>query len=897
MPTGFFSMCYKDAPQLLAANIGVLCLKGLGRPFKCKLLHLALRHALPSGKRNLACGAVGIRGFTASGGHLKIHIRNFSTKLRWPSGVLVFVLAFFFAEPLLSAQETIVQLPPGIGNLDHLAVNGDTLSVRSGRDSLTVQPVATNVLRVHYHPNGATSPRTQVLDPNHTWSRKILAKIRTDTDPITIATDAMTVRISKDPVRLTIRDAAGHQLLTEPRDGGVYAGGLRFQSEPREQFFGINATSIPGLNLDPRQDIRSGVLRQGGTVSAGRQGDGGAPLIYTTQFGVLIDSDGGHFDVPQFAGAFQFSGGSRKDIEFFVIVGDPMTVMHAVADISGHPPMMPKWTLGFINSQWGTTEAEVTKIVRTYRAKQIPIDGFILDFDWKAWGEDNYGEWRWNSSSGPGNVSPDKYPDGASGKFAREMRAQGIKLVGILKPRIVTRNVQGKPTEASKYAQDHHFFFSWEKPYLDYFSRRPARDIDFSKSAARAWFWQHLIPAYRAGIQYFWNDEADAMGEIVFPNFQSEDMQRALYEGARSISNQRVWSLNRNFYLGAQRYAYGEWSGDIRTGFASMARQEPRMLSTVSLGEPHWSMDTGGFIGHPDPENYARWMEFAAFVPIMRVHGSFGEHRQPWVYGPQAEADAKSAIDLRYRLLPYMYAYERQAHDGDVGIVRPLFWEFPDDARYTVGITDEWMFGDDLLVAPIVDQGQKYRTIYLPPGKWIDYFRGPEYDGGKDIIYTVDPQTWADIPLFVRAGAILPTQNVQQYVSQQPVSRVYLNVFPTAKPTTFTYYDDDGITYAYEKGVFYQQQLTASDDGKVVHFEAAAPTGTYVPALQQYEVRLHGIAARTVMIGGTPGTHDANVAQLETTRGAAWATGTDQYGPVTIVMIPAKTAENIAATR
>jgi alpha-glucosidase (family GH31 glycosyl hydrolase) len=807
------------------------------------------------------------------------------------------ILQSFAAGVPLRAQGTPVQTPRGIGKLDRVAVNGDTLNLRAGRDSLTVQVVESNILRVHYHPNGATSPRTQVLDPARKWSNGVPAKITSVADPITISTDAMLVKISKDPVRLAVFDHAGRELLAEPRDGGVFAGGLRFQAAARSRFCGIDATSIPGLNLDPRQDIRLGLVRQGGEVRAGRQGDGGAPLLYTTEYGVLIDSDGGNFTSPQFTGAFQFSGGSRKDIEYFVIVGSPITMMHGVADITGHPPMMPKWTLGFMNSQWGTTEAEVTNIIDTYRVKQIPIDGFILDFDWKAWGEDDYGEWRWNSTNGPGNVSPDKYPDGASGRFAQEMRGKGIKLVGILKPRIVMRNTQGDLTTAAKYAQDHHFFFDWEKPYFDYFSKRPAADIDFSNPEARKWFWQHFIPAYQAGIQYFWNDEADSMGEIVFPNFQFEDMQRALYDGARSIGNRRVWSINRNFYLGAQRYAYGEWSGDIRTGFASMAQQETRMLSTISLGEPHWSMDTGGFIGHPTPENYARWMEFAAFVPIMRVHGQFNEHRQPWVYGPQAEADAKAAIDLRYQLIPYMYAYERKAHDTGVGIVRPLFWEFPDDAQRTVEITNEWMFGDDLLVAPIVREGQEHCTIYLPRGTWTDYFRGQRYDGGKDIVYTVDPHTWADIPLFVRTGAILPTERVQQYVGQRPVKRIYLDVFPASTTTSFTYYDDDGMTYAYEKGAFYRQRLTTRDDGTAVHFDAAAPAGTYVPALQEYEVRLHRITARTVTIGDTAVSHYANVAELENASGSGWATGTDRYGAVTVVTIPAGTAENILAAR
>jgi alpha-glucosidase (family GH31 glycosyl hydrolase) len=818
------------------------------------------------------------------------------TVLRRKTLLIVCALLSFAFARFAQAQEAPRQehLPPGIGNLTGVAVDGDTLKLSVGSDTITVQVVEPDILRVHYHPGGQTTPRTAVLDPNRTWQNDTPAKIEAASDPMVIFTASMIVKISRTPVRLAIYDRADHLLLKEPQEGGVYAGGLRFTSGVSGPFFGIDATSIPGQNADRREDVRSGVQRSGGRAAASRQGGGGAPFVYTTEYGLLVDSVGGNFDI--FDGSVKFSGGSRKDVEYFVIVGDPKAIMRGNADISGHAPMVPKWTLGFMNSQFGTTQAEVTQIIDTYRAKQIPIDGFILDFDWKAWGEDNYGEWRWNSTSGQGNVSPDKYPDGASGKFARDMHDKGVKLVGIYKPRIVLRNVQGGLTEAAKYAYDHKFFFDWEQPYIDYFSNRPALDIDFSKPEARAWFWEHMIPAYRAGIQYFWNDEADSISEMVFPDLQNEDMERAMYEGARSIGNQRVWSINRNFYLGAQRYAYAQWSGDISTGFDSMAWQEPRMLSTIDLGEPHWSMDTGGFNGNPDPENYARWMEFAAFVPIMRVHGNLNDHRQPWVYGEQAEADAKAAIELRYRLIPYMYAYERQAHLNGIGIVRPIFWDFPDD-RLVLNLTDEWMFGDEMLVAPIVREGQARRSIYLPAGQWIDYFRGQRYAGGQTINYSVNPETWSDIPLFVRAGAILPTEDVQQYVGQHPVNLVHLDVFPTATPAVFSYYDDDGITYDYEKGDFYEQRLTASDDGTTVHFDTAAPTGTYKPPLRQYEVRLHGIAARTVAIGGSGSKHFANVSELESVHADGWATGNDRYGPVTVVVVEAGTAEHIAATR
>jgi alpha-glucosidase (family GH31 glycosyl hydrolase) len=811
-----------------------------------------------------------------------------------PKTLILCVVLVLVAATLSRAQQPREPDPPGIANLDSVTVSGATLTLRAGQDTVTVQIVEPNILRVDYQPHGQTSPSTPVIDPNHIWRNDTRARIETDSDPIVISTDRMIVKISKTPLRFAIYDAANQLLLQEPKEGGVYSGGLRFAYTTSSPFFGIEGTSLPAENVDSRQDVRSGMRRSGGAVRAGRQGDGGAPLAYTTTFGVLVDSDGGDFVIRD--GMFRFGGSSRSDVEYFAILGNPKTIMRGVADISGHPPMMPKWTLGFMNSQWGATQVEVKQIINTYRAKQIPIDGFILDFDWKAWGEDDYGEWRWNSTSGAGNVHPDKFPDGASGEFAQQLLSQGIKLVGIFKPRILLRNADSDLTTAAKYAYDHRFFFGWEQPYPDYFSKRTALDIDFSQPAARSWYWEHMVPAYRTGIRYFWNDEADAIGNTLFPNFQHANMARAMYEGVRALVDQRVWSINRNFYLGAQRYAYAEWSGDEHTGFANMALQPPRMLSIINLGEPHWSMDTGGFHGHPTDENYSRWMQLAAFVPIMRVHGVLNEHRQPWVYGAQAEADAKAAIELRYRLMPYMYAYELQAHETAAGIVRPLFWDFPDDGK-TASLTDEWMFGDELLVAPILGEGQAHRSIYLPRGLWIDYFRGQRYEGGRPIVYSVDPQTWSDIPLFIRDGAIIPTQDLQQYVGDRPVTRVYLDVFPTKTETSFTYYDDDGNTYAYEKGVFYEQHLATSDNGSAVRFDAAVPVGTYTPALREYEVRLHGIKARSVTINDAKSRHYANLSELESGGVEGWTEANDRYGDVTIVNIGAFTAKHVAASR
>ncbi len=717
--------------------------------------------------------------------------------------------------------------------------------VRNGSARYEIQVVEPNVVRIHVVPNGKATPRTLVLDP-HLALHSSATQGNYTARSVQLTTPHMTVKVSLRPFALEIDDPHG-AVFTQSGEAMPHA--LHVTLADAGPFFGIDNTSLPGSNLDPRQDIRKGIVRDGGTALAGLQGDGGAPLVYTKRYGMLIDSNGGSFDVD--SGAIDFHGGSRPDVEYFAIVGPPLATMRAVADLSGHAPMMPKWSLGFINTQWGSTESEVRSIIAGYRNREIPIDAFILDFDWKAWGEDNYGEWRWNSTRGAGSVAPDKFPDGASGAFAADMLRDGVKLGGIFKPRILLTNANGTPTAAAKYAEAHHFFLRWQKPYREYFSHREARDIDFSIPAARAWYWEHTVPAYRAGIVAFWNDEADAAGDArdLFPNLQFLDMQRALYDGVRSADDRRVFSLNRNFYLGSQRYGYGEWSGDIETSFDSMREQAIRMLGTVGLGEPHWSMDTGGFDGHPSPENYARWMQFAALVPIMRVHGTLGEKRQPWVYGAQAQSVAKSAIDLRYRLLPYFYSYERAAYEDGAGIVRPLSWAFPDDGD-AVYQTDEWMDGDALLAAPIFGEGQTHRDVYLPAGTWYDYFRGTRFPGGTTIDYNVDARTWADIPLFVREGSIVATQTVQQWVGQQPATNVRLDVYPSLKRIArFGYYDDDGTTYAYERGVYFKQEIEAREDSKGFHVTAAQPEGSYKPPVQTYTIVVHGVGTQNDRFG------------------------------------------------
>ena len=318
-----------------------------------------------------------------------------------------------------------------------------------------------------------------------------------------------------------------------------------------------------------------------------------------------------------------------------------------------------------------------------------------------------------------------------------------------------------------------------------------------------------------------------------------------------------------------------------------MQNQAVRMLATLNLGESHWSMDTGGFGGHPTPEVYARWMQFAAFVPIFRVHGDKFEKRQPWVYGPIAEAAATRAIRLRYEMMPYIYSAERHTYETGIGIVRPLLWVFPTDPNATAQV-NEWMFGDALLAAPVLEHDAKERSVYLPNGKWYEYFTGEMFTGGQLVSLKTDPTTWSGLPLFVRDGSILATQPARDHTNQSPVTEITLDIFPNNEPSHFVYYDDDGATYSYEKGAFYRQEIQARRSGQWDSVKLNVPTGSFHPSLRTYLVRVHGRRSDVVTVNGKPLKSQPSPQLFKTGTTASWIVSNDRFGSVTLVRVPSQ---------
>ncbi|WP_040949206.1 TIM-barrel domain-containing protein, partial [Gorillibacterium massiliense] len=383
--------------------------------------------------------------------------------------------------------------------------------------------------------------------------------------------------------------------------------GIHFLHNTSDNIYGIRSYSAF------EGDSSSDLLRNDSShaAHAGEQGDSGGPFMWSSAgYGVLVDSDGGYPYTESATGKLEFYYGgtppegrryTKQDVEYYVMLGKPTEIMSSFSDITGKSPMFPKWGLGFINFEWDTNESEVTSNVDTYRAKNIPIDAFGFDYDWKNYGQSNYGEFTWNTTN---------FPDAASTALKTSMSAKGMKMIGITKPRIVTKDVNNVATTQGTDAAAGGYFYPGQAEYTDYFIPVKVQSIDPYNSAERSWYWNHSTGAFDKGIAGWWNDETDKVSSggatYWFGNFTTGSMAQTMYEGQRAYTtnNQRVWQTSRTYYPGAQRYGTSLWSGDIgiqyfkgdRINWADgLQEQRAVMLSSIDNGQPKWGMDTGGF--------------------------------------------------------------------------------------------------------------------------------------------------------------------------------------------------------------------------------------------------------------------------------------------------------------
>lgn len=563
---------------------------------------------------------------------------------------------------------------------------------------------------------------------------------------------------------------------------------------------------------------------------------------------MFIHQPFGSFDLSAEHGLFTPRPQASLPLDVFVVSSsDPKTIMREYARITGLPEMPARWTLGYQQSSRTLAGAEeVLRIARTFREKQLPCDALIYlgtEFAPSGWNTRN-GEFTWHPTNFP---NPKAIVD--------ELHAQHFRVVVhvVIEGRTLTGAVHdactANPLPSGRTADDR-----WP----------PDRQA--------ACYWPVHKTAMDIGVDGWWPDQGDGLDGPSRLN-----RHRMYSEGTQVYRpNERPFALHRNASPGIQRFGGYIWSGDTRARWDTLALHVPIAINSGLSGFPYWGSDIGGFnpTAEYTAELHVRWFQFGAFCPSFRAHGRNWHLKLPWGWSggdggpfeagawraaagelerPEIETIQRTYLEFRYRMLPYLYTAMRESHETGLPIMRALWLHYPNDAT-AVARGDEFLWGNDILVAPVVEKGATSRRVYLPSGTWYDYWTEERVVGGREIDRAVDLAT---TPVYVRAGAVLPVGPVKQYADEPSEEPTTLVVYPGVDGTS-TLYDDDGISFAHRRGDYMRMTMQWQDRARRLSLRLASGARMLPPGERRFNVRVAG-STRLVPVTFTGRTVDVNV--------------------------------------
>ncbi len=463
----------------------------------------------------------------------------------------------------------------------------------------------------------------------------------------------------------------------------------------------------------------------------------------------------------------QWTAQSTKQMDYWITAGDtPAEIEEAYADATGKVPMMPEYGMGFWQCKLRyMTQEEILEVAREYHRRKLPVDVIVVDFfHWP-----HEGDWKFDL---------DYWPDPE--KMVRELKEMGMHLMVSIWP-----TVDGESENYQEMEELGYLTRSEQGKRLGQLGN--AAIIDVTNPDGREYVWSKIKKNYyEKGIHIFWLDEAEPEftgyefshyryfrgADMEVGNIYPREYARMAYEGMEKEGQKNILNLLRCAWAGSQRYGTLVWSGDIDSSFRSLRNQLAAGLNMGISGIPWWTTDIGGFHGGNiyDPkfhELLVRWFEFGAFCPVMRLHGyrepfkaplgttgggkhNSGAENEVWSYGEEVYKICEKYIHLRERMRPYVRQIMEEAHEKGTPAMRPLFYDFPEDKK-AWDIEDEYMFGPDLLVAPVLYEEQRERTLYLPEGLWRNINDGQEYEGGREITVSAPLD---QLPVFAKAGKL-----------------------------------------------------------------------------------------------------------------------------------------------
>jgi len=694
-----------------------------------------------------------------------------------------------------------------------------------------VTPVSIHTFRLSILHGGSPTPaRSDGSLARESWGAPI-AKVKAGSGGSgKIIVAGVEMKISFQPLKILVAKMSGEviqQLAWDENNGA-----LSFLSGG-SPMFGLGEGGPQFDRRGTSDSMRSG---QGAYKLATHGGRVPIPwIIGTSGWAMFFHQPFGTFD---FTGAEnKFQPGNRESrlpLElFFVASQDPPTIMAEYCAITGYPEMPPLWSFGYQQSHRTlASREEVLSETRTFREKKLPCDAMIYlgtGFCPSGWNTEN-GSFTWNS-----RVFPDPK------EMLDELHREHFQVV--LHAVILSDQLRG--------------------------TVRDGCELSRFDEAEVGCYWDAHRKDFAMGVDGWWPDEGDPLD---IPSRLSRN--RMYWEGPQiDRPNERPYALHRNGYAGMQRYASFLWSGDVYSTWETLKTQIPIGLNTALSGIPYWGTDIGGFVPTPEftAELYLRWFQFGAFCPLFRCHGRAWKLRLPWgwdmgepgpteisnyhgaaipdpgqLHDPRIEPICRKYLNLRYGLLPYLYSTVRECAQTGMPMMRALWLHFPDDPK-AVSRGDEYLWGPSMLVAPVVEKGAQSRRLYLPDSTWYDFWTGERLAGGRELERPVDLAT---IPLYVRAGSILPLGPTKQFTGEKIDKPLVTTIYP-GRDASFLLYEDDGRSFNYRNGEWMGIVMTWTESERKFRLRLAPGSRLLPPTPRAITVRL-AESERSLEFGGRP---------------------------------------------
>lgn len=677
---------------------------------------------------------------------------------------------------------------------------------------------------------------------------KVKLSIADVAERITISTDSVELRISKNPVRFALYTKDGKVVNEdEPAFGTSWIGDevtTYKKLQPNEKFIGLGE--------------KTGNLNRRGEGYTNYNTDyfgyptNGDPLYVSTPFymglhsglayGIYMDNTyKSHFNFGASNERFSSFTAEEGPMDYYLIHHKNVSeIIKSYTYLTGRMTMPPLWSLGYQQCRYSYyPDTEVLTVAKTFRDKNIPSDVIYLDIHYM----DEYKIFTWND-----NRFPD--PD----KMLAELKAMGFHVVIIVDPGIKVEEgysafEEGKKKDAFIKYPDGSYYTGQVWPGWCYFP-------DFTKPAGREWWGQSFKGYVDNGIDGFWNDMNEIatwgqrLPELIQYDFDGHlsttrrarnmygmQMARSTYEGTRKLLNgKRPFILTRAGFSGVQRYS-AVWTGDNLPTDEHMMLGV-RLVNSMGLtGMPYTGPDVGGFGGNTSVDLFARWISIGAFTPFFRGHKAVNNaDAEPWAYGEEVEEISRNYIQLRYNLMPYIYSAFYEASQSGLPVARSLAIYHPHDERiYQWGYQHQYFFGPNIMVAP-VESNKQITKVLLPKGSgWYDLHTG-KYQNGDQEVFVESPKN--KLPLFIKAGAIIPMQSAVQSAADKNDGELKIHIYKGDGKSSFLMYEDDGDTYKFEEGEFLKRLI--SYDAKTKTITLSKVEGSYTSKFSKVKLVLVG---------------------------------------------------------